>query len=112
MLVTSGFLIAHHQPFIATIAASGFFVIVLASLVLWVRRDRVYPFHALMAILGLMAFTFPMVWLFVQAYASAESKKGMNWPVSQSSTAIVTLLVPAIMVWFAYLERLAKTHNK
>ena len=112
MLVTSCSLVAHNQPFAATISASGFLAILVASLVLWMRRDRVYPFHALMAILGLMAFTLPMVWLFVQTYASAESKKAMNWPVSQLPTVFVILLVPAIMLWFIYLERLAKTHRQ
>ena len=79
MLVTSCFLVAHNQPLVATIAASGFLAIFFASLVLWRRRDRVHPFHALMAIPGLMAFTLPIVWLFVPTYASAESKNAINW---------------------------------
>jgi hypothetical protein len=112
MLVTSCFLIAHNQPWIATIAASGFLANLIASLVLWNHRDRVLPFSALMAILGFMAFTLPLVWLFVQTYASAESKNAMNWPVSQWSTVFVFILVPAIMIWFTYLERLARLHHR
>ena len=112
MLVTSSVLIAHNQPLLATIAASGFFAILGASLMLWIHRDRVLPFPALMAILGFMAFTIPLVWLFVQTYASAESKNAMNWPVSQWSTVFVFIPVPAIMIWFAYLERSAKLHNQ
>jgi hypothetical protein len=109
MLVTSSFLIAQNQPWVAAISASGFLATLVASLVLWIHRDRVSPFPALMAILGFMAFTLPLVWLFVQTYASAESENAMNWPVSRWPTVFVFLLVPAIMVWFTYLERLAKT---
>ena len=112
MLVASCFLIAHNQPWIATIAASGFLANLIASLVLWNHRDRVSPFPALMAILGFMAFTLPLVWLFVQTYASAESKNAMNWPASQWSTVFVLIPVPAIMIWFTYLERLAKLRNQ
>lgn len=112
MLVTSYFLVVHNQTFVAAIAVSGFLAILFASLVLWKRRDRVYPFHALLAILGLMAFTIPIVWLLVQTYASAECKMAMNWPVSGLSTVFVVLLVPATMIWFIYLESLAKRHNQ
>ena len=112
MLVTSCFLIAHNQPWIATIAASGFLANLIASLVLWNHRDRVLPFSALMAILGFMAFTLPLVWLFVQTYASAESRNAMNWPASQWSTVFVLILVPAIMIWFTYLERLERLQHQ
>jgi hypothetical protein len=112
MLVTSSILIAHHQPWIASIAASGFLANLVVSLVLWNFRDRVSPFPALMTILGFMAFTLPLVWLIVQTYASPESKNAMNWPVSRWSTVFVLILVPALMFWFTYLERLAKLNHQ
>lgn len=112
MLVTSCFLVAHNQPWIATVAAGGFLVVLLASFVLWIRRDRIHPFPALIAILGLMAFMIPYVWLFVQTYASAESKDAMKWPVSGWSTVFVFLLVPAIILWFWYLECLGRRYTK
>jgi hypothetical protein len=105
-LVTSYFLVVHHQPFLAAIAASGFLAILIASLVLWTLREQVFPFTALMAILSLMAFTLPMVWLVVLSYGSAEAKNAMNWPISPWPTVFVFALIPSLMIWFAYLERL------
>ena len=109
MLVTCCFLIAHNQPWVASIVAVGFLTNLIASIALWVYRDRIYPFSALMSILGLMAFTIPLMWTLVQHYASDEFKNAMNWPVSQWSTIFVSVLIPAIMIWFAYLERSAKS---
>jgi hypothetical protein len=112
MLVTSCFLFAHNQPLVAMIPIVGFIVILFASIVLWSRRDRVFPFSALMAILGLMAFTIPFVWIIIQKYGSFQSKNAMNWPDSTWSTVFVLTLVPAIMMWFVYLERSMAAQNR
>jgi hypothetical protein len=107
MLGTSGCLFACNQQLIAIIPGIGFVAIVLTSIALWNRRNCIYPFSALMTILGLIAFTNPFVWLIVQTLGSAESKSAMNWPASSWSTVFAIAIVPVVMLWFIYLERTA-----
>ena len=111
MIVTSCFLFTNDQPLVATVPVGGFLLILIASLVLWNRRNRMLPFPALMVMLSLMAFVIPSVWMIVQVYGSSDSKSAMNWPATAWSTVFVVALVPVIMLWFAYLERSATTHN-
>ena len=111
MLVVTYYLVANSQSTVAMVPAIGFLVIMIAALLLWSRRDRIYPYAAMMTILGLMAFVIPFVWMVVQNYGSLQSRAAMNWPNSQWSTVFVFVLVPAMMVWFQYVERLAVSQN-
>ena len=108
---TSGCLFAYNQQLIAMIPGIGFIVIVLTSIALWNRRNCIYPFSALMTILGLIAFTNLFVWMIVQTLGSAEFKSAMNWPASSWATVFAIGIVPVIMLWFTYLERTAIARN-
>ena len=111
MLGTSGCQFAYNQQLIGMIPALAFVAILLTSIVLWNRRNCIYPFSALMMMLGLIAFTNPFVWLIVQTLGSAESKIAMNWPASSWATIFAIGIVPVIMLWFTYLERTAIARN-
>jgi hypothetical protein len=105
MIVTSCFLLLNSQPLVATVPAIAFAAVLMMSLLLWARRDRIYPFRAMMALLGLLAITFPIVWKVVQSYGSPQALAAMNWPVSRWPTILVFTVVPAVMIWFIFLER-------
>ena len=111
MIVTSYFLIVHNQPRLALAPATGFSVILLGSILLWVRRDRVYPFTALMRLLVLLVLTVPIVWLLVSKVASPDALAAMNWPVSGFATVVVCLAAPAIMVAIWLMEQTTPTRT-
>jgi hypothetical protein len=106
MVITSCFLVFHNQPLIALVPAVGLAVTLLVSILLWTRRDRVYPFTSLMMLFGFFAIAIPAVWFFVQLYGSTEVLAAMNWPVSTWTNLFVVSIVPAVMIWFLVLERI------
>lgn len=110
MIVTSCFLVFHNQPTLALVPAIGFAIILLASLLLWARRDRIYPFHALMALLGLLVIAIPSVLIVVPLYGSPAVLAAMNWPVSTWPTVLGCVIAPGLMIWFLFLERSVPTH--
>ena len=105
MIVTSCFLVFHNQPTLALVPAGGFAIVLFASLLLWTRRDRFYPFPALMALLGLLAIAIPFVSIVVASYGSPAALVAMNWPVSTWPTVLVCAIAPGLMIWFLFLER-------
>ena len=105
MIVTSCFLVFHNQPTLALLPAIGFAIVLFASLLLWARRDRIYPFHGLMALLGLLAIAIPLVAIVVPSYGSPAALAAMNWPASTWQTVLVCAIAPALMIWFLFLER-------
>ena len=60
MVVTSCFVAVHDQPLLAFIPAVGFTIVLIASLTLWARRNHIYPFTAMMWLLGLIAIVMPL----------------------------------------------------
>jgi hypothetical protein len=106
MIVTSCLLLLNSQPMLATVPAIAFAIVATASLLLWSRRDRIYPFSAMMALLGLLAIALPLVWIVVQSYGSPSALAAMNWSESRWPTILVVAIVPALMIWFLLLERL------
>lgn len=108
MIVTAGFLVLHDQPALALVPAVGFAIILLISLLLWAFRDRICPFPALMALLGLVAISVPLVVIVIPAYASPEALAAMNWPASTLLTIPACAIAPGLMIWFLFLERSAR----
>lgn len=111
MLVTAGFLIVQNQTLLALVPAIGFAVTLAASMMLWARRDRIYPFAALMALLTLLALTMPLVWFIVSSYGTATALALMNWPTSRAVAVGVAAIVPLSMLWLIFLERSAPTNR-
>ena len=105
MIVTAGFLVFHNQQSLVLFPAVGFVIVLVASQLLWARRDRIYPFTAMMALLGLLAIATPVVWMVVSSYGSPASLAAMNWPVSIWATVLAFSIAPALMLWFLFLER-------
>ncbi len=105
MIVTSCFLVFHNQPTLALVPAGGFAIVLFASLLLWTRRCRIYPFPALMALLGLLAIAIACVSIVVASYGSPAALVAMNWPVSIWPTVLVCAIAPGLMIWFLFLER-------
>lgn len=109
MIVAACFLVSHNQQTLALVPAAGFVIILFASLLLWVRRDRIRPFPALMMLLGLLAIVTPVVLISVPTYGSRDVLTAMNWPASKWPTVVGCVLSPGIMIWFFFLERSAAT---
>jgi hypothetical protein len=109
MIVATGFLLVYQEFALAAIAIGGFVLTNVAAWGMWKRSNRLDPFRALMAVLGLMAVTRPLVWFTVSAWASAEALAKMNWPSSGFWNAAIPLLVPACMAWFWLLEHGARS---
>jgi hypothetical protein len=107
MMVVAGFLLVYHEFGLAAISIGAFLLVNIAGWCMWVGRHQLAPFPALMAILGLLAVTVPLVWFAVSAWASPETLERMNWPSSQTYSIGIPLLVPACMAWFCLLERAA-----
>ena len=105
MIVTAGVLIFHDQRALALIPTITFAIVVAASVFLWGRRARIYPFTALMTLLCLLAVALPVVWIVVSTGAAPEALAAMNWPASTWATALAVLLVPVLVIWFVVLER-------
>ena len=91
------------------VPAVGFAIVLLVSLVLWAWRARVYPFPALMALLGSLAILVPLVVIVVPAYAAPEALAAMNWPASTGLTILACAIAPGLMIWFLFLERCVTT---
>lgn len=104
MLVVAGFLIANHQPVLASIPALGFAIVSITSATLWSRRHKTFPFTALMTLQGLLAITFPVVWCVVQSYGTPAALAAMSWPLSTWSTLLVASAVPAMTIWLLIIE--------
>ena len=109
MIVTSCFLALHDQPTLAMVPAVGFAIVLFASLLLWARRNRIYPFPAIMGLLGLLAVAIPLVIVVVSSNGSPAALAAMNWPASTWPTVLVCAIAPASMIWFLVLERSATT---
>ena len=105
MIVISCFLVFYDQRTLALVPAVGFAIVLFASLLLWARRDRIYPFPAMMGLLGLLAIAIPLVWITVSLSGSPEALAKMNWPSSIWPTVLVCAIAPALMIWFLVLER-------
>ena len=105
MVVTSCFEAVHDQPLLALIPAVGFTIVLIASLTLWARRNHIYPFTAMMWLLGLIAIVIPFVWIAVTSYGSEAALSAMNWPVSAWAIVLVSSVAPALILWFLVLER-------
>ena len=105
MLVTAGFLLINGQTILASIPTTGFALVLIGSALLWSRRQSIYPFSALMTLLGLLAIVFPFVWCVVQSFGSTSVLSAMNWPESRWITILVFAIVPAGMLWFYVLEK-------
>jgi len=109
MIVASCFLALHDQPTLAMVPAVGFAIVLLASLLLWARRNRIYPFPAMMGLLGLLAVAISLALIVVSSNGSPAALAAMNWPASIWPTVLVCAIAPALMIWFLVLERLATT---
>jgi hypothetical protein len=107
MLVTAGFLVVHDQAGLSLVPMACFLFTNLVAGLLWVRRDRLFPFRGLLILLSVLAIAVPLVWTAVGGWASSEVLQNMNWPSSVFAYGLVFLLVPAIMIWFSRLEYLA-----
>ena len=109
MIATACFLVFHDQPTLSLIPAVCFAIVLFVSLLLWAHRDRIYPFPALMALLGLLAIAVPLVSIVVPSYASPAALAAMNWPASTWPTILVCAIAPGLMIWFLFLERSVTT---
>lgn len=78
---------------------------------LWYLRDRVDPYHALLALLTLESFAIPLAWLSISTGASPAALAQMNWPNSPIWEFGVPLVVPAILVSYCLLEYLAPVRD-
>ena len=105
MLVTACFLLVNGQMSLALIPTAGFALVLIGSALLWSRRHSIYPFSAMMTLLGLLAIAFPLVWCVVQSFGSPSVLAAMNWPESHWITILVFAIVPAGMICFFVLER-------
>ncbi len=104
MLVACGFLFIHNHALLALVPFVGFAVIQVVATVLWLRRDRIAPFPALMTLLAVFAILMPVVWLCIQSMASPAALAAMNWPVSIWPTVLVLTIVPIVMIKFVVME--------
>jgi hypothetical protein len=105
MIVASCFLLLNDQRLLATIPAIAFAMVLVASLILWARRDRIDPLPAMMFLLGVLTLTFPIVWITVHSYGSQTALAAMNWPESRWPSFLVCVTVPVLMLWFLVLDR-------
>jgi len=109
MIIVSCFLFLNH-PLIALVPVSIFATILILCLLLWVYRDRIYPFKATMTMLGLLAIATPSVWIFVESYVP-EIRALIKPRSSLLVTLFAVLATPAIMIWGVTLEQLAINKN-
>jgi hypothetical protein len=105
MLVTACFLLVNGQTIPASIPTIGFALVLIGSALLWSRRHSIYPFSALMALLGLFAITFPVVWCVVRSFGTPSALAAMNWPESHWITILLFAIIPTGMIWFLVLEK-------
>jgi hypothetical protein len=104
MLFSAGSLCIHDQYLIALFSATAFAIVCAAASILWHLRDRIFPFTALISLLGILAVVIPAVLLIVSLNASTESLAAMHWPASVWPSALALAIIPAMIVWFIYLE--------
>ncbi len=111
MLVTACFLLVSGQVILASIPITGFTLVLIGSTLLWSRRHSIFPFSALMTLMGLLAIAFPLVWCAVQSFGSPSALTAMNWPESRWATILVFAVAPAGMIWSFILEKTYKPWN-
>ncbi len=109
MVVTACFLVFHGQILLAAVPLACFQIANAVGLILWQRRDRIFPFTALMLLFVVLSITIPLTWVIVASFASPAALTQMNWPLSVFATIAVFCLVPAMMALFVYLERQSPT---
>ena len=104
MIPTAVILIANNQPLLAFLPVIGFLLMNLLAAVLWVRRDRVLPFKAVMVLFGSVAVVIPAVWVGVARFGTADSLARMNWTESRIAVLGVLFIGPALIMLFGCLE--------
>ena len=105
MLLIAGFLFSHGQSRLALIPAIAFALISVISMAFWSNRHRIYPFSAIMVLLGLIATIIPIVLFSVDALARPAALAAMNWPTSLPLKVIACLVVPCTIWKLSILER-------
>jgi len=105
MVIVSGFLIAYDQVTLALIPLASFAIVLGVSIVFWNLKNRIYPFTGLFCILAVMAIVIPITWITVEAMASQNALRAMNWPDSDWITVFVCALVPCVMLKFWFTEK-------
>jgi hypothetical protein len=104
LIPTATILASNGQPTLALVPAGCCLLMNFVGCVLWHRRDRVRPFPALIGVLILFSIATPLTWFAVSANATPVSLAALNWPQQGMIAAMVTLICPAIIVWFCVLE--------
>ena len=104
MLVLATFLCFHQPQELAFLPVASFVAVIALAILLWISRDLVYPFDALLYLLGMLAVVLPVVWTIVSTSASNEALKSMNWPPSPVASVAVCLATPIVMGCCYFLE--------
>lgn len=91
----------------AAVPLVAFLVVNVVAIFLWNKRDRIEPFRGIMLLLGTLAIAVPAVYFSLDAFAPEAAKQKMNWISSPFVAAAIVLGVPAMMLWFTFLERRA-----
>lgn len=106
MFALAADLVAHDHLLLASVSAASGLLAITIAYGLWMRRDRVEPYVALQAFLGLLAVLTPAIWLTVESFASEAVANAMGLGTMRWG---VVCLIPLMMLLFAVQDRWARS---
>ena len=104
MVIIACFLSGFGQTGLAIVPLICFATTLTAAVLIWRHRARVSLLSGMMSLIGVLAFTIPIVWLTTSLFANDAALKSMNWPSSPIVTAIVLFAAPVVGLWMLFVE--------
>lgn len=104
MLLSAAMLAGYEPASLAWLPLVGFLVVAILAYFLWRERSHISAYRGLMTLFAVVALIIPLLLGAMGLYASPAVLAAMNWPRNSWLPVLSCGVVPAMMVWFSYLE--------
>jgi hypothetical protein len=99
------------QTLEATLSAASWSLVLVLACILWNRRERIDPFHALALILLVLSVVMPIVWFLCWDVPIAQSVPSLHWIRGMRSAAACSI-APVILLCFYVSERIIAKRSR
>lgn len=90
--------------FVATLVWGCFVLANVVAIFLWMQRDQLALFPALMKLMAVLAIVIPTAWIAIRFWASPQALEKMGMPPGLAVDVLVVMAVPAVAC-FLYMRK-------